>query len=107
MKYLDNVSNEFNIGYNPDVTTPHGIICKCDNEGITRFMASAVRNIVAQCHVLGWTFFIAYVITPSNVNDCKRIEDTINEVVRINLINYVEAKLYTDNLIKRYNSKSK
>ena len=44
MKHLDNFEGEFNIGYNPDMTTPHGIICKCDDQGgITGFMAERGR----------------------------------------------------------------
>jgi hypothetical protein len=51
MEHLDLFEGEFNIGCSPDMTTPHGIICKCDDQGgITGFMASAARNIVAQCY---------------------------------------------------------
>ena len=107
MKHLDNFKGEFNIGYSPDITTPHGIICKCDDQGgITGFMASSARNIVAQCHVLGWKFYLADVLNKYNIERVEEVEKRIKNVVDANLVKYDEAKLYTDSLIQRYNSYS-
>jgi len=68
MKHLDNFTGDFNVGYSPDMTTPHGIICACDDQGgITGFMAGAARNIVARCHALGWKFWLADVISEGDI----------------------------------------
>jgi hypothetical protein len=82
MKHLDDFDDDFNIGYNPDMTTPHGIICKCDDQGgITGFMAGAARNIVANCHILGWKFYIADVLSPYDIDRNEAIEKAIKSVV--------------------------
>lgn len=106
MKHLDSFEGEFNIGYNPDMTTSHGIICKCDDQGgITGFMAGAARNIVAQCHVLGWKFYLADVLNKYNIERNEDVEKSIKNVVDAKLISYDEAKAYTTDLISRYKSK--
>lgn len=106
MKHLDDFKDEFNIGYNPDMTTPHGIICKCDDQGgITGFMAGAARNIVANCHILGWKFYLADVLSPYDIERDEDIEKAIKNVVDAKLTNYDEAKAYTTELIERYKSK--
>lgn len=103
MKHLDEFKDEFNIGYSPDMTTPHGIVCKCDDQGgITGFMAGAARNIVAQYHKLGWKFYLADVLSPYDIERDEDIEKAIKNVVDAKLVHYKEAKLYTDNLIQRY-----
>jgi len=47
-------------GYYPDVHTPHGIICRADDDigagGITGFMASCVESIIIHCHSRGEEF---------------------------------------------------
>lgn len=107
MEHLDNFEGEFNIGYNPDMTTPHGIICKCDDQGgITGFMASAARNIVAQCHKLGWKFYLADVLNQYNIEREEDVEKSIKNVVDAKLCNYEEAKSYADDLIQRYKAKT-
>lgn len=106
MKHLDNFEGEFNIGYNPDMTTTNGIICKCDNQGgITGFMASAARNIVANCHILGWKFYLADVLNQYNIEQNEYIEKSIKDVVDAKLCNYEEAKSYCNNLIARFKTK--
>ena len=106
MKHLDGFEDEFNIGYNPDMTTPHGIICKCDDQGgITGFMAGAARNIIAYCHVLGWKFYLADVLSLYNIERDENIEKAIKNVVDAKLVTYDEAKAYTTDLIERYKSK--
>lgn len=108
MKHLDDFEGDFNIGYSPDMTTPHGIICKCDDQGgITGFMAGATRNIIANCHVLGWKFYLADVLSPYNIERDEDIEKAIKNVVDAKLISYDEAKTYTTELIERYKYKSK
>ena len=106
MKHLDTFEEDFNIGYNPDMTTPHGIVCKCDGQGgITGFMAGAARSIVAQCHILGWKFYLADVLNEYNIEREEDVEKSIKEIVDANLVNYEEAKAYTDSLIHRFKSK--
>lgn len=103
MKHLDDFEGEFNIGYNPDVTTPHGIICKCDDQGgITGFMAGAVRNTVAQCHKLGWKFYLADVLNHYSIEEDENVESAIENIVDAKLISYEEAKEYCNDLIHRY-----
>jgi hypothetical protein len=105
MKHLDSFEGEFNIGYSPDMTTPHGIICKCDDQGgITGFMAGAARSIVAKCHVLGWKFYIADVLSPYSIEREEEVEKAIKNVVDAKLISYNEAKTYATDLISRYKS---
>ena len=107
MKHLDSFNHDFNIGYYPDMTTPHGITCECDDQGgITGFMASAVRNIVTNSHVLGWKFYIADILRPYDIDRNEDIDKAIKNVVNAKLVDYKEAKLYTDDLIKRYKAKS-
>lgn len=104
MDYLDTFEGDFNIGYSPDMTTPHGIVCHVDDEGITGFMAGAARNIVAQCHVLGWKFWLADVISPYDVDDGDLVEKRINAVTEQNTIpvDRQTAEAYVDALISRY-----
>ena len=103
MKHLDDFEDDFNIGYSPDMTTPHGIICKCDDQGgITGFMAGAARNIIAQCHMLGWKFCLADVLNQYNIERDEDVEKSIKNVVDAKLVDYKEAKSYTNDLIQRY-----
>lgn len=107
MKHLDDFKGEFNIGYSPDMTTPHGIICKCNDQGgITGYMAGAATNIVARCYVLGWKFYLADVLNSYNIDNNEEIEKYIKQIVDARLVNYDEAKKYTTELIKRYKSNS-
>lgn len=106
MKHLDEFEGEFNIGYNPDMTTPHGIICKCDDQGgITGFMAGAVRNIVTQCHILGWKFYLADVLNKYNIDKKHQISKYISNLVNLELVTETEANEYVDKLIERFKSK--
>jgi hypothetical protein len=106
MKYLDDFDDDFNIGYHPDMTTPHGIICKCDDQGgITGAMAGFARNIVSKCHILGWKFYIADVLSPYDIDINEDIEKAIKNVVDAKLVDYKEAKSFTDSLIERYKAK--
>ena len=94
MEFLDNFEGEFNIGYSPDMTTPHGIICQCDDQGgITGYMAGAARNIVTHCHELGWKFYIADVINIYNIDDDETIEKIVNDVVIADTINVSEKEV--------------
>lgn len=105
MQYLDNFEGDFNLGYSPDMTTPHGIICKCDDQdGITGFMAGAARNIVALCHVLGWKFYLADVISIYDVDDAERISNKIKNIMDCEELNLSEGEVreYVDGLIERY-----
>lgn len=105
MKYLDSFDKEFNIGYHPDMTTPHGIICECDDQGgITGFMAGAARNIVAICHELGWKFYLADVISSYDVDDDQRINEKIENILNCKdlTLNEQEVRDYVKDLIKRY-----
>jgi len=83
MHYIDDFNEEFNIGYSPDLTTPHGIICKCDNQdGIKGFMASILTRMVAICYKDGWKFYIANALNPSNMDDDDRADKIVNNVVK-------------------------
>jgi hypothetical protein len=107
MKHLDDYEGEFNIGYNPDMTTPHGIICAADDSGgITGFMAGAVRNMVAQCHKLGWKFYIADLLNKYNIDDESK-EDREKFIKNISdgdlqLCTEEEAREYMEGVIARY-----
>ncbi len=108
MKHLDNFEGEFNIGYNPDMTTPHGIICKCDDQGgITGFMAGAARNIVAQCHKLGWKFYLADVINQHMFDDKEQIEKAVVNISdsENGIIDEDSARKYIAELIERFKNK--
>ena len=107
MKHLDDFNTDFNIGYHPDMTTPHGIICQCDDQGgITGFMAGAARNIVAQCHKLGWKFYLADLLNKYNIDNKSDIDKYIKNVVDAKLVDSNEAKSYIDDLIQRYKAKT-
>ena len=107
MKHLDDFNTDFNIGYHPDMTTPHGIICQCDDQGgITGFMAGAARNIVAQCHKLGWKFYLADLLNEYNIDNKSDIDKYIKNVVDAKLVDSNEAKSYIDDLIQRYKAKT-
>lgn len=108
MKHLDNFEGEFNIGYHPDMTTPHGIICACDDQGgITGFMASAARNIVAHCYKDGWKFWLADVISKYDVDDTETLERYVSNISKTELVSGKEAKEYVDSLIERYKASVK
>ena len=60
MELLDETKEPLHPGYAPDLLTPHGLICKADEDiqagGITGFMAGAVAQMVATCHERGEEF---------------------------------------------------
>lgn len=64
MEILDERTEELTYGYYPDLNTAHGIICQADDDtnagGITGFMASAVAQIVFECHERGEEFKESY-----------------------------------------------
>ena len=64
MKYLDEDKTPLHDGYYPDTHTPHGLICKADDEikagGITGFMACCVANMVINCHERGDEFRVIW-----------------------------------------------
>ena len=88
-------------GYSPDLQTPHGLICKADNDikagGITGFMAGAATQMVSHCHSRGDEFKKAHneqygvtddkaaAVNPAlvtiSVPDGKTAEDVITEAV--------------------------
>ena len=103
MMHLDNFEGEFNIGYHPDMTTTHGIICACDDQGgITGFMASAARNIVAQCYKDGWKFWLADVISSYDVDNTEALERYISNILKSELVSKKEAEEYVEELVARY-----
>jgi len=103
MEHLDGFEGEFNIGYSPDMTTPHGIICKCDDQGgLTGFMASAVRNLVAKCHKDGWKFWLADVISSYDVDNTETLERHIENISKNGLTSKEDATKYVEDLVKRY-----
>lgn len=63
MEILDTNTSKLYHGYAPDLNTPHGIICKADDDigagGITGFMASCVVAMIRKCHSRGEEFFDA------------------------------------------------
>lgn len=96
MKYLDTFDDDFNIGYNPDMTTPHGIICHCDDQGgITGFMEGMVRNIVALCHALGWKFYIADCISMYDIEHQERIDKVISNACNTEGLNVTKEEVPT------------
>jgi hypothetical protein len=60
MEILDEDTTPLHDGYWPDVHTPHGIICKADNDidagGITGAMAGFVAQMISTCHERGEEF---------------------------------------------------
>lgn len=106
MRHLDNFEGEFNIGYHPDMTTPHGIICECDDQGgITGYMAGAARNIVTLCYKDGWKFFLAYVVNCYNMDKPESIDEYIESIVEANLVSKEDAEAYVKELVARYKNK--
>ena len=109
MNHLDTFEGDFNIGYNPDMTTPHGIICKCDDQGgITGFMAGAVTQMVVLCHKLGWKFYLADKINSYNLNNEEDVANVIDKLVECKEldISSQEAQSYVEGLKQRYDSKA-
>lgn len=105
MEFLDTFDKEFNIGYHPDLTTPHGIICKCDDQGgITGAMAGFARNTVAMCHEKGWKFYIADVLNKFNIDKDEKIDEVINAINKSDEINVSEedVRRYVDELRMRW-----
>ena len=87
------------------MTTPHGIICHCDDVGgITGFMAGAVRNIVTLCHEKGWKFYLADVISSYDIDVSDRLEKNIDNILKVDDLKLDEKTVrdYVVNLIKRY-----
>jgi len=107
MLALDDFKGEFNIGYNPDLTTPHGIICSCDDEGITGFQAGAVRNYVAHLYKDGWKFALADCINTHMLDNQERIDKLLKsfEVGEVPGFNKKDGQEYIDELIARFKEK--
>ena len=108
MKHLDTFEGEFNIGYHPDMTTPHGIVCACDDQGgITGFMAGAARNIVAVCYKDGWKFWLADVYSKYDIDDEGNIRDLdkrVGTLTRAPDLDVTEEQIrtYVQELFDRY-----
>jgi hypothetical protein len=106
MKYLDEHPTEYEIGYYPNMNTTHGIICHCDDQGgITGFMASAARNIVAVAYKDGWKFYLADTLSKYDIEHSDRINDRIDNILKSDAYNNLEEKEvreYVNDLIKRY-----
>lgn len=64
MELLDENPEPLRHGYHPNLDTPHGLICKADDDvgagGITGFMAGAVAAMVSACHERGEEFRAAW-----------------------------------------------
>lgn len=111
MRHLDSFDGQFNIGYHPDMSTPHGIICECDDQGgITGFMAGAARNIVACCYKDGWKFWLADVISPYDIGDegaVRNIDKHVKTVLGIEGVTATEAAVreYVRGLSERFNQR--
>lgn len=106
MRHLDNFEGEFNIGYHPDMTTPHGIICECDDQGgISGYMAGVARNIVTRCYKDGWKFFLADVVNRYNMDNPESINNPIESLVEANLVSKEDAEAYVKELAARYKNK--
>ncbi|NCB03523.1 MAG: hypothetical protein EOM67_15430 [Spirochaetia bacterium] len=59
MQYLDEDPTPLHRGYNPDIHTPHGLICKADEElnlGISGFQAGCVKSVIGFSHSRGKEF---------------------------------------------------
>lgn len=105
LAYLDKFEGEFNIGYHPDLTTPHGIICECDNQGgITGFQSSAVVTIVTHCYERGWQFYIADKLNRFNYKDVPVREKLKNTLVENNLATEDQVEKYIVELVERFES---
>jgi hypothetical protein len=64
MELLDEDNTPLHEGYYPDIHTPHGMICKADNDinagGITGAMAGCVATMVVLCHDRGDEFRVIW-----------------------------------------------
>lgn len=82
MELLDEDPTPLEVGYYPNLHTPHGLICKADSDidagGITGFMAGAVAQMVAQCHERGNEFNKAW---NSEYGVTEDIEGTVNPAI--------------------------
>lgn len=111
LDYLDEYEgDEFNLGYSPDMSTPHGIICHCDDQGgITGFQASAATNIVLWCHELGWKFWLADMISIYEVDKPERLKKVVDNLMKAEEldIDRDEAEAYVQGLVDRYKAKKK
>ena len=60
MELLDEHEGELEEGYYPNLNTPHGLICKADDDikagGITGYMAGVVASAVSNFHPRGEEF---------------------------------------------------
>jgi hypothetical protein len=109
MEYLDGKENlDFlNIGYSPDLSTPHGIVCHCDyDEGITGFMAGAVRTMVTTCYREGWKFYMGDVLSSYNIDNQEEIDKYITKVVEAELASEDEVRSWTTDLIARWKAEN-
>lgn len=107
LNYLDTFEGEFNIGYYPDMTTPHGIICECDDQGLTGFMARTVRNIVCICHELGWKFYVASLLSKCDLKNKELHNEIIYSLTENKHLNVTEKEIrdYIKGLFKRCEEK--
>lgn len=109
MKHLDSFKGEFNIGYSPDMSTPHGIICKLDNEGLTGWMAGNVASMVANHHKEGWKFWLANSLNQYTIKKENAINESIKAVVssKLDLASDEEVREYVAKLIERFKPNEK
>lgn len=108
MEHLDNFEGEFNIGHEPDMTTPSGIINKCDGQGrIDDFMAGWVLGIITSHHKIGWKFWLAARIRECEVGNKERLAELVSLVADAPhiLVDEEEAQAYVPALVARFNAK--
>lgn len=107
MKHLDDYEGDFNIGYKPDMTTAHGIMCECDDQGITGFQAGCVTNMVVLCHEKGWKFYLSFHISSYDVDEEENLQKMIDNLANADLtVSREEAEKYMRDMVQRFKDKA-
>jgi len=101
-KILDANDDPLNIGYFPDMSTAHGIICKADEDseagGITGFMANCVNQMVFWTHSRGAEFYLAYSINTYDMSE-SRLTEIVTRIVKEELNKKPDYRTPADVLI--------